>query len=134
MFIEITGGKKKQRELVELAAYKLIKKYLPRFKLELEIELVNTDAYGYCIWAETNIRPRAFTITLNKKLENNVLLETLAHEMIHVKQWVRGELKDTNCGRQLWKGKDYTNTDYDNQPWEIEAHRLEHEWVKTINN
>ena len=134
-FIEITGGTKKQRELIENSVITLCNRYLKRFKLDLEIELVgNIEEHGFCIWSETNIRPRAFTITLNKKLNKEELLLVLAHEMVHVKQWVRGELKDTNCGKQLWKNKDYTNTNYDNQPWEIEAHELEYEWVNVINN
>ena len=48
------------------------------------------------------------------------ILETVAHEMIHVKQYNRGDL--ANCGvRKLWKGKDHTKTKYWKRPWEKEA-------------
>jgi hypothetical protein len=50
-------------------------------------------------------------------------LSTLAHEMVHVKQFARGEL-DAQLTR--WKTKDHHNTEYWNQPWEKEARRLQH--------
>lgn len=135
-YIEITGGRKKQRELVENAVITLCNKFLKRFKLEFEIELINCDAHGYCIWNETNVNPRSFLITLHKGMDDNDLLKTLAHEMVHVKQYVKGELKERykDGHKQLWMNKDYSDASYDDQPWEIEAHELENEWVKIINN
>ncbi len=46
---------------------------------------------------------------------------TLAHELTHVAQFAKGQLKPTAKGR-LWKGKLYkTNHPYLDQPWEIQA-------------
>ena len=54
------------------------------------------------------------------------------HEMVHVWQGATGRMKDKFRGgyKQLWKCKDgkyrnYTNTDYDKQPWEVEAYRMQ---------
>lgn len=55
-------------------------------------------------------------------------LATLAHEMIHVKQFARDEL---DMGLCYWKGKDHTRTDYWKQPWEKEARKLQQ---KLVNN
>tara|TARA_B110000503_G_scaffold85316_1_gene129716 strand:+ start:805 stop:993 length:189 start_codon:yes stop_codon:yes gene_type:complete len=49
-------------------------------------------------------------------------MSTLAHELVHVKQFARGELSDN---LQYWKGKDCSDTDYWKQPWEKEARRLQ---------
>jgi len=49
-------------------------------------------------------------------------MSTLAHELVHVKQFARGELTHN---LQYWKGKDCSDTDYWKQPWEIEARRLQ---------
>ena len=49
-------------------------------------------------------------------------MSTLAHELVHVKQFARGELTEN---LQYWKGKDHSETDYWKQPWEIEARRLQ---------
>tara|TARA_B100002019_G_scaffold256244_1_gene239480 strand:- start:156 stop:365 length:210 start_codon:yes stop_codon:yes gene_type:complete len=56
--------------------------------------------------------------------------QTLLHELWHVYQHVKGNLKDKR-GKRLWKGIDHTETDYSDQPWEIEAQNMEkvlYEW------
>ena len=53
-------------------------------------------------------------------------LATLAHEMVHVKQFARGEL---DCSLQYWKGSNHTDTEYWDQPWEKEARKLQHKMV-----
>mgnify|MGYP001210788531 FL=1 len=51
------------------------------------------------------------------------LLLTIAHEMVHVKQYARGELyQGTRIAKHRWQGKWISNNlDYWDQPWEIEA-------------
>jgi len=49
-------------------------------------------------------------------------LSTLAHEMVHVKQFAKDEL-DPALTR--WKSKDHSRTEYWDQPWEKEARRLQ---------
>ena len=57
------------------------------------------------------------------------ILETVAHEIIHVHQYNRGDL--INCGiRKLWKGKDHTETEYWERPWEKEAFKNEKSLAK----
>ena len=51
---------------------------------------------------------------------------TLAHEMVHVKQFARGELNESLT---KWKNKDCSDKEYWDQPWEIEARKLQHELV-----
>ena len=53
-------------------------------------------------------------------------LSTLAHEMVHVKQFARGELSSS---LQHWKGRDHADTEYWDQPWEKEARRLQNKMV-----
>ena len=46
---------------------------------------------------------------------------TLAHELTHVAQFAKGQLKPTAKGK-LWKGRLYKNNQpYLDQPWEIQA-------------
>ncbi len=52
------------------------------------------------------------------------MMQTLAHEMVHAKQYLRREL----CGYTMaWKGRKPRNYKYENAPWEKEAYRLEEE-------
>ena len=53
-------------------------------------------------------------------------LVTLAHEMVHVKQFARGEL---DSGLTRWKSRSHANTEYADQPWEKEARKLQYKLV-----
>lgn len=75
------------------------------------------------------------TITLAKKFWSEIyqkwipydmdtLMRNLAHELVHCKQLILGEMNSTNY---KWKGVDYSHVaeDYMDQPWEIEAYEAE---------
>ena len=49
-------------------------------------------------------------------------LRTLAHELIHARQFFSGQL---SSDLTAWKDVDYSKADYEDQPWEIEAHKYE---------
>ena len=47
---------------------------------------------------------------------------TLAHEMVHVKQLAKGQMKFLPNEARIWKGKRYSKkTKYLDQPWELDA-------------
>lgn len=47
---------------------------------------------------------------------------TLAHEMVHVKQMAKGQLRTVKTGANTWAGKRYSkDTNYLDRPWEVEA-------------
>lgn len=101
-------------------------------KIEITVEFDNSDlskyVYAYCDWNDNNDRAREFTITINPNLGKRNMLLVLAHEMVHVKQYAKGELKDfIRVNRIKWMGKIYDESklDYWEQPWEIEAHGRE---------
>ena len=130
MIIDVTGGCKTQRQLAEKVAHFCAEELLPdrlSDKIELYIEiksLKREGAYGFCIWDDTGIRPKEFVISIEKMLDPKDFIETVCHEMIHVKQWARNELKDLKFKR-MWKGEDFTHAPYDEQPWEREAKKSE---------
>jgi hypothetical protein len=69
-----------------------------------------------------------FTINIDPSISRKNILLTLAHEMVHIKQYVMGELHETgNSDISKWKGKkvDDTVINYWDLPWEIEAHGRE---------
>ena len=101
----------------------------------LDIKLTNDlkkkeEAYGYCHIVDDNIsRPREFMIELDASMKYSFdqILTWLAHEMVHLKQFVRKELWDYESGRVQWKSRSFGRVKYDDQPWEKEAYRLEGE-------
>jgi hypothetical protein len=73
---------------------------------------------------------KEISIAVDSALALPQLLMTLAHEMVHAKQYVRGqyrgELSRNGKMKRIWLGKQYTVA-YLNRPWEKEAFRREGE-------
>jgi len=47
---------------------------------------------------------------------------TLAHEMVHVRQLAKGQMKFLPKNGRVWMGKTYSKkTKYLDQPWELDA-------------
>ena len=137
IYIETTGGLKKERELAEDVIWFCLETLMPRMrKLSIELEFtktMNEGAYGYAYMGDDK---KDLVIQIDHKLGRieglDKLIETICHEMVHIWQFATGRLKDTSQGeyKQLWKCKDgkyrnYTKTSYDRQPWETEAYALE---------
>jgi hypothetical protein len=127
--VQITGGKKAQREELQDIAPMLLKRLnLNKLGLFLEIELKNMGKFefGFCVNTDcTNKLPRDFIVELNKTKNNNTLIRTLAHELVHVKQFARGEMFELPNGQIMWKGRKCHRTKYDDLPWEKDAFNLE---------
>lgn len=132
--ITVTGGSKKQREYTKGIAAFCLQKLMPRmYDLDINIKLKRfgkDTSYGYCMPTddyETYDRPRSFELEINSTVRLRRLLETVAHEMVHVKQFARGELyQGIRVNKHRWQGKWVEgNIDYWDLPWEIEAHGRE---------
>lgn len=131
--VTVTGGKKSQRESVESMAHYVINKLMPRMRtLDIEIEIKDfgyDTSCGYCLPAghASGTSPRDFEIEINKDLELRTMLETIAHEMVHVKQYARNELKQLDADTHRWMGDTVSDDDveYWDLPWEVEAHGRE---------
>ena len=100
-------------------------------KIELTIRFDNLKkqgAQGFCIWEDTNRYSREFTIEIDRALDKKPILLALAHEMVHVKQFAKGEMIDyLKSNKTRWKGKiiEIDKIHYWDQEWEIEAHGRE---------
>lgn len=114
--IFVEGGRSKQRSLT----YKLVSfawmQLMPRItKCDLNVTLKNMKVYhGTCL----DIDNREFQIDIDRKLKGDDFITTVFHEMVHVKQIIRGELW-TECN--FYK----THEEYMSQPHEIEAYHMQ---------
>lgn len=78
------------------------------------------------VWNDTNHRPRSFLIEMDPKYGYRSIIDTLAHECWHIKQYSEGKLKDYNSiDACKWYSKVYEEGDltYRKLPWEIEARK-----------
>ena len=129
MRLSIVGcpDKKRFRPFVKRAALfyasqlmtpKMLENIFVRIKFDPKL-----DALGYAgviDYNESN-KPREFEIEINPITGSHDILETLAHEMVHVKQYAYGE---TNEYGTRWRGQRIKNLDYYDEPWEIEAYGM----------
>lgn len=133
MHLRIKGktSKKFEKEIskaVEFFWNKLeIKEPIEQIKLCVRIENFKKkeDSYrGFC----TIDNPLKYTIHINKNSIDK--LKTLAHEMVHLKQYLHGELNHIDED-DLWMGELWLTTKepsdaYYDSPWEIEAYGREY--------
>ena len=110
-----------------------VEKYLPRHKLEIVVHhrgLLRESAHGFCTVMDCDWRPRSFEIEMHNRMDVQNYTTILLHELWHVYQHVKGDLKDRG-EKRYWRGIDHSYTDYSDQPWEQEAREME---VKLYNS
>lgn len=96
---------------------------------------------GFCTPESSDGTPESFEIEIAPSLDSDTLTRTLIHEMIHVGQYLRGDLVQGHSSIDglfeiSWKGDAYTDAEYTSRPWEIEADELEsqmYEKYKELN-
>lgn len=117
-------------DYVEAAEFYAKKLHIPDDTI-IAIGLYNgLDVAGYCIKRDREVFPYfiiALDIAVNEDQEPP--LSILAHEMVHVKQYVKGELIDH--GKYCkWHGKKYQESEINSEeyffsPWEVEAYGMQ---------
>jgi len=137
--LDITGYNARKRRVEDTVAW-FLGKYLPRHHIHVEVlhrGLRREGVYGWCSVTDCDWRPRSFLIEIHNRLNEEDYIKTLLHEMQHVLQHVRGDLRDKR-GIRCWKGIDCSGLDYDQMPWEQEAHQREkelyEEYLEYLNN
>lgn len=134
--ITVKGGSSNQQKRIKSIVEFCVNKMMPRmYNLEIRVklkDLTKAGAYGFCLAdpdgdAERSDRPRVFELEIHRKMKLRKILETVAHEMVHVKQYARGELYySQRVEKNRWQGKYISNNqNYWDHPWEIEAHGRE---------
>ncbi len=138
---------KEEREMIDELSLFISEKYFPKHKVQVTYKIMrclekNEGIQGDTIWEDNTkdendvfpisscARPRCFTIRMQKGYDTKTFLTLIAHEMVHVKQYVLGEMTNrydakNTVYRTKWKGKDVTNWAYMRQPFEKEAYRLQ---------
>jgi len=147
------GGKEyltaKQIELVkEFIEWVMIKFVSKRTLNNVEITLIldamlfeRTGSLGFGVWEDKHKRGRVFTVEIETKDQTFMnILHSIAHEIVHVKQWVKGELYShrTEKNTYFFMGQKINEKKLDDTywdlPWEIEAHGrstgLILQWIK----
>ena len=114
------------RRAIKFYAEELISsRMLENINLKVKFDRNIGDVFGYAsVEARTDYgKARDFLIEINPKIGARHILKSLAHEMVHIKQYAYGDLNEYLT---RWKGtRIEEGTDYYDHPWEIEAYMKE---------
>lgn len=95
----------------------------------IEKDLFKTyEMYAAISPLEADPRPKHYELEIDAKLSKKQFLVSLAHEMIHLKQFAKDQLRDLETKKMTrWLGEYYVeeNINYWLRPWEMEAHENE---------
>lgn len=92
-----------------------------------------TNCFGYATWSDEDAKQhkhREFVLEIESNMGPVFMYRTIAHELVHVKQYARAELIDPCYGTyQKWQGAMFNENlvGYKELPWEKEALQLEKE-------
>jgi len=127
MDIQVVGRNSPTKTVIEAASIFLAKELkLDKSKYTLLISTQrglskDEGMKGYV----TRIGPKCLHMNLDSGIGVERLITTLAHEMVHVKQYAKGQIKSSkSCKTNYWMGKNIRK-EYFEQPWEIEAYSKE---------
>ena len=111
----------------QLLSERLSRNVVVTIKTKSRKKLEGAD--GVCDWEVNDSgRVRDFEIHLRDSLTFKDMVRTLAHEMVHLKQYAKGELKHLQkLNANRYNGEVYNLSDltYFDYPWEIEAYGRE---------
>ena len=122
----IVRGKLSQSRLQAIGFFadKLLTKQLNRHIIVNVVFRKNLNYLGLTYVDDYNSsgKLREFTLEIYRDQIEEEILKTLAHELVHVRQYAVGDLNEQAT---LWQGRLMeVNLAYENQPWEIEADEL----------
>ena len=115
------------KRLCENVSVWFLDKFFPRHKIELEIlhrGLKREGVNGYCDMVGYAYRPREFLIELDTYMDEEMYIQTLLHELTHLRQWVVGSLR-IRYGKLCYSKEPVEKYDYWHQPHEVEAREQE---------
>lgn len=137
--LELGGGRKEQRNKLVGPALWVCNELFPKHKVDITITLKQLgETYLGFAWptCHNNFRPREYAIELNRHCDDDLMLTTLMHEMVHIKQYLLNELQfreKPTCHRK-WMGNCVDEeADYYSLPWEVEAYDMQDKLVEGYN-
>lgn len=129
--ITVHGAVKRKKEIEQFAYDCLNHFFKGRIKRDIDIDIyikrTLKGAWGYCSGDRDHAEIEIAKGTAKRLFPEEKLLKTIAHELVHAKQYIRGEIHPM---KEYWKPlngtkRNYPNASYWNQPWEREARKFE---------
>ena len=129
MMSVLINGRIRQKKKVEDFVYSTLFDLMPRLKRTVYIDVnvvtkCDNEYYALCHGDKEEIFIELARESDGNKFTLDEMMLNLAHELVHAKQFIKGELHPTLCKWKKFK-KDYAKTPFFKQPWEKEAYLME---------
>ena len=127
MMSVLINGRIKNKRKVEDFVYNTLFDLMPRLKRTVYVDVnivtqCDNDYHALCHGDKEEVVIELARESNGVKFTHNEMMLNLAHELVHAKQFLRGELHPS---LQTWCRQDYSKTPYRDTPWEKEAYLLE---------
>jgi len=127
-------GQIAQKRRINTYVRSILTYLMPRLRRDIDIYINVTKecddgAYGLC-WGDRNeVEIHLSRETQGVKIPLEEMMQTLAHELVHAKQFIKGDLSPMmRNSKTVYHAK----TPYSRQPWELEAYRKEERLLQTF--
>lgn len=97
---------------------------LHKIGIQLQFKRFEPNCWaGYC----HPVNRWNYQIVIQPNMGKKNIMWVICHEMVHVKQYAKKELKPLGSTLSMYKQKEYDEkvVPYNNRPWEIEAQKLD---------
>ena len=123
------NGRIAKKQKVKEYSEQALSELMPRLRRNVDIDIyivTECDEKNYALcWGDKNeVEIELARKSGSKKFTHDEMMLNLAHELVHAKQFIKGELHPTLHKWKKFK-KDYAKTPYFKQPWEKEAYLIE---------
>ena len=123
------NGRIAKKQKVKKYSEEVLLDLMPRLRRNVDIDVyvvTECDEKNYALcWGDKNeVEIELARKSGSKKFTLEEMMLNLAHELVHAKQFLKGELHPTLHKWKKFK-KDYAKTPYFKQPWEKEAYLME---------
>ena len=131
--MQLTFNANAPKYMTEFAAFACLYLGLDRLRGNIEIEYkygpIEDNCYGQCWGDKKDCEIQIASRQRDEPISRQEKLMTLAHELTHERQYLKGELLPTQENKRtaMWRGKKVKyDPRYENsQPWEVEASEYE---------
>jgi hypothetical protein len=125
IYVSIHGQVQKRGQVREFCQ-NVLNDLMPRLRRDVDINIqfvknCDDQEAGYCVGDRDMVDITIAKSSQNESYTIDEQLITLCHELVHAKQFLKGELENS----MVWKGVDLSFLPLAQHPWEIEAFEQE---------
>lgn len=127
MMIFLKGTKSKKLEDYIYRVCQYLELFNDEAIIDIEIcpKSASLNVDGYCHGDDDHVNVSIARVVEGREVSLEEMKLTIAHEMVHAKQYASARLAQFELGNYLYENTVYKNIAYEDQPWEKEAYKLE---------